>query len=209
MDASKSATAVFRATSRAPTAAVGGKALASRGPAIVRRTANGFLVTLRFVSRRRGIAKVRAILAGRLQTALSFPVAPGTATVGPFPVVKPGFYTFEVSLGASHVHWVACLGRCGSAAHAPPFVLARGPAKAIDTGAAWSVTLKYRASLPSGTELRVLRSGRLVRTMRLPAPAGAVTAGPLLLTPGAYRLHLTATDAYGRVRHLAWYAFLS
>jgi hypothetical protein len=44
--------------------------------------------------------------------------------------------------------------------------------------------------------------------MRFPAPAGTVTAGPLLLSPGTYQLHLTATDAYGRVRKLTWYALL-
>jgi hypothetical protein len=160
------------------------------------------------VTTRRGIAHVRALLAGRLQTALSFPVAPGTATVGPFPVVKPGFYAFELRLGPRQLRWAACLGRCGAAAHAPPFVLTRGPAKAVDAGAVWSVTVKYRASLPSGARLRVLRSGRLVKEMRFPAPAGTVTAGPLLLSPGTYQLHLTATDAYGRVRTLTWYALL-
>jgi uncharacterized repeat protein (TIGR02543 family) len=208
MDATKSVTAAFKSTSRTPSGAAGGKALQARGRAIVRRTANGFRVTLRFVTTRRGIAHVRALLAGRLQTALSFPVAPGTATVGPFPVVKPGFYAFELTLGARQLRWAACLGRCGSAAHAPPFVVARGPAKAVDAGAVWSVTVNYRASLPSGAQLRVVRSGRLARTMRFPAPAGAVTVGPLLLSPGTYQLRLTATDPYGRARNLTWYAFL-
>jgi Divergent InlB B-repeat domain len=208
MDAAKSVSAAFKSTSRTPSTAAGTKVLRSRGRAIVRRTANGFLVTLRFVTTRRGIAHVRAVLAGRLQTALSFPVAPGMATVGPFPVVKPGFYAFELRLGPRRLRWAACLGRCGAAAHAPPFVVARGPAKAVDAGAVWSVTVNYRASLPSGARLRVLRSGRLAREMRFPAPAGTVTAGPLLLSPGTYQLHLTATDAYGRVRKLTWYALL-
>jgi hypothetical protein len=182
--------------------------LRSRGRAIVRRTANGFLVTLRFVTTRRGIAHVRAVLAGRLQTALSFPVAPGRATVGPFPVVKPGFYAFEVTLGPRRLRWAACLGRCGAAAHAPPFVLVHGPAKAVDAGAVWSVTVNFRATLPSGVQMRVLRSRRLARAMRFPAPAGAVRAGPFLLSPGTYQFRLTATDAYGRVRKLTWYALL-
>ncbi len=208
MDASKSVSAAFRSTSRTPSAAAGGRVLRSRGQAIVRRTANGFLVTLRFVTTRRGIAHVRAVLAGRLQTALSFPVAPGTATVGPFPVVKPGFYAFELRLGPRQLRWAACLGRCGAAAHAPPFVLVRGPAKAIDAGAVWSVTVNFRETMPSGARIRVLRSGRLARAVRFAAPVGAVTAGPFLLSPGTYRLHLTATDAYGRVRKLTWYALL-
>jgi hypothetical protein len=62
--------------------------------------------------------------------------------------------------------------------------------------------------MPSGARIRVLRSGRLARVVRFAAPVGAVTAGPFLLSPGTYRLHLTATDAYGRVRTLGWYALL-
>lgn len=208
MDAAKSASAAFKSTSRTPSAVAGGKALRSRGRAIVRRTVNGFLVTLRFVTTRRGIAHVRAVLAGRLQTALSFPVAPGTATVGPFPVVKPGFYAFELRLGPRQLRWAACLGRCGAAAHAPPFVLVRGPAKAVDAGAVWSLTVSFQETMPSGARIRVLRSGRLARVVRFAAPVGAVTAGPFLLSPGTYRLHLIATDAYGRVRKLSWYALL-
>jgi hypothetical protein len=208
MDASKSVSAAFKSTSRTPSAVAAGRALRSLGRPIVRRTANGFLVTLRFVTTRRGIAHLRAVLAGRLQTALSFPVAPGTATVGPFPVVKPGFYAFEVRLGPRQLRWAACLGRCGAAAHAPPFVLVRGPSKAIDAGAVWSLTVKFRQTMPSGARIRVLRSGRLARVVRFAAPVGAVTAGPFLLSPGTYRLHLTATDAYGRVRKLSWYALL-
>jgi uncharacterized repeat protein (TIGR02543 family) len=208
MDAAKSVSAAFKSTSRTPSAVAGRRVLRSRGQAIVRRTANGFLVTLRFVTTRRGIAHVRAVLAGRLQTALSFPVAPGTARVGPFPVVKPGFYAFEVRLGPRQVRWAACLGRCGAAAHAPAFVVVRGPTKAVDAGAVWSVTVRFRETLPSGARIRVLRSGRLARVVRFAAPVGAVTGGPFLLSPGTYRLHLTATDAYGRVRTLSWYALL-
>jgi hypothetical protein len=209
MDAAKSVSAAFKSTSRTPSAAAGSKVLTSRGRAIVRRTANGFLVTLRFVTTRRGIAHVRAVLAGRLQTALSFPVAPGTATVGPFPVVRPGFYAFELRLGPRQLRWAACLGRCGAAAHAPPFVLVRGPARAVDAGAVWSLTVDFRATMPSGAQLRILRSGRLARNVRFPAPAGTVTTGPFLLSPGTYQLRLTATDVYGRVRKLSWYAFLA
>jgi Divergent InlB B-repeat domain len=209
MDAAKSVSAAFKSTSRTPSAAAGSKMLKSRGRAMVRRTANGFLVTLRFVTTRRGIAHVRAVLAGRLQTALSFPVAPGTATVGPFSVVKPGFYAFELRLGPRQLRWAACLGRCGAAVHAPPFVLVRGPARAVDAGAVWSLTVNFRATMPSGAQLRILRSGRLARNVRFPAPAGAVTTGPFLLSPGTYQLRLTATDVYGRVRTLSWYAFLA
>ena len=206
MDAAKSVSAAFRATSRTPSGQAG--ALRITGHAVVRKTSAGFRVTLRFVAPRRGIAHVRALLAGRLQTALSFTVAPGRATVGPFPVVKPGSYVFEVALGLQKLRWTACLGRCGAAAHAAPFVLARGPAKAVDAGALWSLTLNYRSSQAAGAQIRVLRSGKLAKELRFPAGAGGVTAGPFLLSPGNYQLRLTAKDTWGRVRKLTWYAFL-
>jgi List-Bact-rpt repeat protein len=208
MDASKSVSAAFKRTGRTSAGVGSVKKLQIRGRAVVRRSSTGFRVTLRFVTPRRGLAHVRALLAGRLQTALSFTVAPGRATVGPFPVVKPGFYVFEVALGVQRLRWTACLGRCGAAAHARPFVLARGPAKAIDAGALWSLAVKFHASMPSAARLRILRSGRLARDVRFAPPAGAVVAGPFLLSPGTYQLRLTATDAYGRVRRLTWYAFL-
>jgi Divergent InlB B-repeat domain len=206
MDADKSVSAAFEATTRTPSGHTG--ALRISGHAVVRKTGTGFRVTLRFVTPRRGVAHVRALLAGRLQTALSFTVAPGRATVGPFPVVKPGFYVFEIALGLQKLRWTACLGRCGAAAHAAPFVVVRGPSKAVDAGALWSVTVNYRASLPAGALVRVFRSGRLARELRFPAPQGAVTAGPFLLSPGTYQLRLTTTDTWGRVRKLTWYAFL-
>ena len=206
MDAAKSVSAAFKGTSRTTSGQAG--ALRITGHAVVRKTSAGFRVTLRFVAPRRGIAHVRALLAGRLQTALSFTVAPGRATVGPFPVVKPGFYVFEVALGLQELRWTACLGRCGAAAHAAPFVLARGPAKAVDAGALWSLTLGYRSSQAAGAQIRVFRSGRLAKEFRFPAGAGGVTAGPFLLSPGNYQLRLTATDTWGRVRRLNWYAFL-
>jgi hypothetical protein len=206
MDADRSVSAAFRATGRTSAGSLSG--LRISGHALVRRSNTGFRVTLRFVTPRRGIAHVRALLAGRLQTALSFPVAPGPATVGPFPVVKPGYYVFEVALGAQRLRWTACLGRCGAAAHAAPFVLVRGPAKAIDAGALWTMTLNYRSTQAAGAQIRVFRSGKLAKELRFPAPKGGVTAGPFLLSPGAYQLRLSATDAYGRVRKLTWYAVL-
>jgi len=196
----------MRSTTRTPSGQTG--ALRISGHAVVRKTSTGFRVTLRFVTPRRGVAHVRALLAGRLQTALSFTVAPGRATVGPFPVVKPGFYVFEIALGLQQLRWTACLGRCGAAAHAAPFVLVRGPAKAVDAGALWSLAVNYRSSQAAGAEIRVFRSGKLAKELRFPAAAGGVTAGPFLLSPGTYQLRLTATDTWGRVRKLTWYAFL-
>jgi List-Bact-rpt repeat protein len=193
--------------SRAPAAA--GGALRSRGRPIVHRTASGFRVTLRFTTTQRGTARVRALRAGRLQTALAFTIAPGIATIGPFPVTKPGFYAFELTLAGRLLRWTACLGRCGAAAHARPFALTRGPARVLDAGALWSVSVHFHATLPSGALVRIYRSGRLVRAVRFPLAAGDVSAGPFLLSSGTYRLRLTATDAYGRTRTLSWYAFLS
>jgi hypothetical protein len=175
----------------------------------VRHTTSGFRVTLRFTTTERGTAHVRALRAGRLQTGLSFTIASGPATIGPFQLQKPGYYSFELTLAGRALRWTACLGRCGAAAHARPFELTRGPARVLDGGALWSVSLHFHATLPSGALVRIYRSGRLVRETRFPVDAGDVSAGPFLLSPGTYRLRLTTTDAYGRRRTLSWYAFLS
>jgi hypothetical protein len=206
LGAATSVTATFSG-SRAPAGAQA--ALRSRGRPIVKRTSTGFRVTLRFTTTQRGRAHVRALRAGRLQTALAFSIAPGAATVGPFPVTKPGFYSFELTLAGRLLRWTACLGGCGAAAHAGPFVLVRGPARVLDAGALWSVSLHFHATLPSGALVRIYRGNRLVRAARFPLDAGDVSAGPFLLSPGTYRLRLTAVDAYGRARTLGWYAFLS
>ena len=85
----------------------------------------------------------------------------------------------------------------------------RGPAKAIDAGALWTMTLNYRSTQEAGAQIRVFRSGKLAKDLQFPAPAGGVTAGPFLLSPGTYQLRLTATDTWGRVRKLTWYAVLT
>src|SRR5581483_11663028 len=206
LDDAATVTATFTGA-RTPTAA--GAAVRSGGRPIVARTGSGFRVTLRFTTTQRGTAHVRALRAGRVQTALAFTVAPGAARVGPFPLRKPGFYGFELSLAGRSLRWTACLGRCGAAAHARSFSLTRGPARVLDAGALWSVSVHFHATLPSGALIRIYRSGRLVRSTRRPLAAGDVSAGPFLLSPGTYRLRLTATDAYGRTRALGWYAFLS
>jgi hypothetical protein len=184
-------------------------ALRSGGKPLVRRAGGGFRVTLRFTTTQRGTAHVRALRAGRVETALAFTIAPGAAAIGPFQLAKSGYYAFELTLGSRALRWTACLGRCGAAAHAGPFTLTRGPARVVDSGAVWSVSLHLTATKASGAVVRVYRAGRLVRVARLALDAGDVTAGPFLLTPGTYRLRLTATDAYGRTRSLGWYAFLT
>lgn len=206
MDAAKSVSARFTTSPGAPSTPSG--VLRSRGRPIVKRTPTGFEVTLRFSTSLRGRVHLRGLRAGRLETALTFTAAPGPATVGPFPLSKPGFYTFELVLGGRILRWGACLGRCGEAAASEPFTLVRRTATAVDAGALWSLTLHFRSTQQAGIDLRVYRGGRLAREVRFAAPPGSVTPGALLLSPGTYTLRLIATDAFGRVRKLTWIALL-
>jgi hypothetical protein len=206
MDAAKSVSATFRAAPGRPTTV--GAVLRSSGKPIVRRTGTGFEVTLRFSTTQRGRAHVRGVRAGRLETALSFTIAPGRATIGPFPLAKPGFYTFALTLGTHAIRWGACLGLCGQAGPGGPFVLTREAASVIHAGAAWSVTVHFHATHAAGAALRIYRGKRLAKNYRFASPAGSVSAGPFLLSPGTYLLRLAATDAYGRSGTLTWYAFL-
>jgi List-Bact-rpt repeat protein len=199
----KSATATFTAPAGGPSAT-----LRSRGRPIVERGKTGFAVVLRFSTSRQGTAHVRALRAGRVMMAFSFPVAAGAVTIGPFTVAKPGYYTFEVALGARAINWTACLGRCGAAVAGRPFTVTRDSASIIDAGAAWSVTVHFRANLPAGVQLRVYRGTALALDYHFAPPAGHLSAGPFLISPGTYTFRLTAIDAYGRVRTLTWFAFL-
>jgi hypothetical protein len=140
--------------------------------------------------------------------AFSFAVPAGPATLGPFRVSKAGYYMFEVALGARRIRWTACLGRCGTAAAARPFTVSREPARVVDAGAVWSVTVQFRITLPADVELRVYRGTTLALAYHFAPPAGRRSAGPFLLSPGTYTLRLTATDAFGRARTLTWFAFL-
>jgi hypothetical protein len=204
MDEAKRVTAAF-AGGRAPASAA---ALGKIGTPVVSKTAVGYQVTLRFRTADRGRARVRALRAGRLETALAFTAAAGVAKVGPFPLVKPGFYTFEVVIGGRTLRWTACLGRCGERAGSSHFTLTRGPATAADAGALWSLTLHFRSTQPAGADVRVYRGQRLAREVRFPIRAGAAAPSSLLLSPGTYRIRLVATDAVGRIRTLTWYALL-
>ncbi len=188
--------------------AASGAGLASRGRPVVTRGKSGFAVTLRFRTGRSGTARVRGIRAGRVETALAFSVGPGPGSVGPLLVQKPGFYRFDLRLGSRALAWPVCLGRCGEAAPGGPFTVAREPSTVVRAGSAWSVTVRFHASRPSGAELRIFRGKRLVTNLRLATPAGNVRAGPFVLTPGVYSLRLTVTDAYGRTRRLSWFAYL-
>jgi hypothetical protein len=188
--------------------ATGAAALRRIGPPLVSRTAVGFRVTLRFRTAERGLARVRALRAGRVETALAFTAAAGAATVGPFPVAKPGFYTFDLRLATRTLRWTACLGRCGERAAAGTFALTRGLPTVEDAGTLWSLTLHFRSTQAAGAVVRVYRGRVLARELRFPIRAGRTTPGTLLLSPGTYRIGLAATDGYGRIRTLTWYALL-
>jgi uncharacterized repeat protein (TIGR02543 family) len=188
--------------------ATAGAALATRGRPIVGRGKAGFRVTLRFRAHQSGIARVRAIRAGRIETALAFSVGPGPGSVGPLLVQKPGYYRFDLRLGARAIEWHACLGRCGESAPGGPFTVVREPSVVVRAGEAWSVTVRFHANRLSGAELRISRGKRLVNDLEFASPAGEVRAGPFVLSPGAYTLRLKVTDAYGRTRRLSWFAFL-
>jgi Divergent InlB B-repeat domain len=183
-----------------------GATLRKLAPPAVKKTPSGYQITLRFRAGASGRARMRALLAGRVQTTLSFTAGVGIATVGPFPVASPGFYEFDLQVGTQTIRWTACLGRCGEHASSLPFTLTRGMPDAAHAGALWSLTLHFRSSQAAGVVVRVYRSKRLARELRFPIRAGAVTPGALLLSPGTYRIALTATDSVGRVRTLSWYA---
>ncbi len=208
MDAAKQVTAAFRAAPGGRTPATGTVVLASGGRPLVKRAGGRFQVTLRYRTRTRGKASVLALRAGRAETSLAFTTAAGAGKVGPFPVAKPGFYTFELRVGTRVLRWKACLGRCGERASRRPFVLTRGRVGAVNAGALWSLTLHFRSTQPAGLVVQVYRGKRRVREVRFPIGKGSSTPGALLLSPGTYRVQLTATDGVGRVRTVSWFALL-
>jgi uncharacterized repeat protein (TIGR02543 family) len=204
LGAARAATATFTASH----AGVPSGTLRSRGRPIVERERRGFAVTLRFTTTQQGTAQVRALRAGRVMMRFSFPVTPGPVTIGPFSVARSGYYTFQVAVGSRAISWTACLGRCGEAATGRRFTVTREVDRVIAAGAAWSVTVNFRTTLPADVQLRVYRATALALAYHLARPAGRLSAGPFLLSPGNYTLRLTATDAYGRVRTLSWFALL-
>jgi hypothetical protein len=204
-NATTSVTAAFTGASAAPP---GASALRSAGRPLVRTTSSGFAVTLRLRTSRSGEVQVRAERAGRVEAAFSFAAPGGATTVGPFPLTKPGFYRFQVTLAGSSLHWTACLGRCGAAAASGPFALVGAMPAIARSGRLWSVTIELRSTQPAGADLRISRSGRPMSEVRFPLPAGSIAPRRILLAPGGYDLRLTGTDAYGRHRVLAWVVVL-
>lgn len=182
--------------------------LRSRGRPLVRRTAAGYTVTLRFRLAQRRTVSVRALRAGRAEAAFSFTAPAGPATVGPFPLAKPGWYRFEVAVAGGSLRWAACLGRCGAAAGRAAFTFARRPPVVSRAGRMWSVRLRFRSSVAAGVEVRVLRGGVLTRDVSFAVGAGSARGKAVLLAPGGYSFDVVAVDAYGRVRTLTWIAAL-
>jgi uncharacterized repeat protein (TIGR02543 family) len=176
---------------------------------VVARAGAGFRVTLRFTTTAGGVARVRGLRAGRVAASLSLRVAAGRATIGPFPVARPGLYTFEVKLAGRTIRWRACLGFCGAAATAAHFLLTRQPPAVTRTGDVWSVTLRSRANQISDARIRVYRGSRLLVNQHFLGRATTIIMGPFLLGPGSYTLRLTATDPYGRTRTLSWIVALA
>ena len=203
--AATSLTATFTgATTGGGGGVAGGSTLTALSRPLVRRSATGYLVTLRFKTTLAGTARVRGTRAGRLVTSLAVHVAAGNATIGPFPVAKSGLFTFEVKLGTRALHWRTCLGLCGAAATSPPFVLTRQTPIVTRTGVVWSVTLRFRASAISEAHIVVRRAGKFLSDHHFLAGARAIVVDPFLLGPGNYTLTLRAVDAYGRVGTLSW-----
>ena len=183
--------------------------LTSVGRPLVTHTAAGYRVTLRFSSSRAGVARVVGLRAGRVGARVTFRIAAGPARVGPFTVKLPGLYTFQVRVGTGLLQWRVCLGRCGAAATAQPFVLIRKPPTVTRSGDVWSVTLHVHSTQISVARVRAVRNGKVLVDQRFLAKSGDISIGPFLLGTGNYTLRLNATDAYGRTRSLTWVVALA
>ena len=183
--------------------------LTSSGRPVVTHTAAGYRVTLRFSSSRAGVARIVGLRAGRVGARVTFRIAAGPARVGPFTVKLPGLYTFQARVGTALLQWRVCLGHCGAAATAQPFVLIRKPPTVTRSGDVWSVTLHAHSNQISVARVRAVRNGKVLADQRFLARSGDISIGPFLLGPGNYTLRLNATDAYGRTRSLTWVVALA
>ena len=166
---------------------VTGATLTSSGRPLVTHTAAGYRVTLRFNSSRCGVARVLGLRAGRIGARVTFRIAAGPARVGPFTVKLPGFYTFQVRLGTALLQWRVCLGRCGAAAPAPPFVLIRKPPTVTRSGDVWSVTLHVTRTRSPSRACARCKDGKALVNQRFLAKSGDISIGPFLLGPGTTR----------------------
>ena len=210
MTAPKSVTVTFAAgaPSKQPPPK-GQTVLKSLHKPIVHQTKSGFAVTVQFQTTLGGVAHVRGLRAGRLLATVALKVAAGPAKIGPFPVAKPGLYTFQVVLGKHALSWTACLGRCGSASRAPAFQVVREAPTATHSGDIWSVTLHLHSNYDSVARVRAYRGSKLLVDRHFLSRAGKITVGPFLLAPGKYTLRFDATDPFGRTRHVNWIVALA
>jgi hypothetical protein len=181
--------------------------LRALGRPVVVGSGSLFHVTLAFQTARAGTAAITAARAGRVVTSFALGIGSGGATIGPFPVRKPGFYSLRVALGGAALEWHACLGRCGAAApkSAGPFVLQRADPVIRRSGRNWLFAVRFSSNREALAVVRVRRPGtKPFRQVAFAAPAGANAPKPLVLAPGSYVVSLIATDAFGRTRDLAW-----
>jgi hypothetical protein len=86
----------------------------SLGRPIVVRTSVGWAVTLRFFTSRSAAALARLSLNGRFVNAFTFNARAGNVLVGPFNVIRPGAYSFRLTLSdvrgaVSKINWTLCL----------------------------------------------------------------------------------------------------
>ena len=137
------------------------------------------------------------------------PPQPGAATVGPFPVAKPGFYTFDLRLGsrAPALDGLSrTLRRAGGVepVHAHPRAAQRSTTRARSGRSPSTSGRRSRPAPSCGSSAAGCSPGRCASRSgserRLPGRSCSL--------PGSYRIRLVATDAYGRVRTLTWYALL-
>ena len=184
-------------------------ALAPIGSPTVRRTASGYLVTIRFSTTVGGVATVRGVRAGRTAAKVALRVAPGRARIGPFPVTLPGFYDFQLRLAGHTLHMPACLGKCGRFAPPPPFLLVREAPVVTRAGDVWSVTLHARANQIYDGRIRAVHGGKLLVNQHFLGRATRLALGPFLLGQGNYTFRLTGVDGYGRHRTLVWVVSLA
>jgi hypothetical protein len=171
-----------------------------------------FHVTLQFRTDRAGLAAVTASLAGWPVTGLQLGLGAGAATIGPFPVSRPGFYAFRVTLGGGVLEWHTFLGRCGAAApkSAGSFVVTGADPTIRRSGGNWRFGVRFTSNRPALAVLRVQQNGtKGFREVVLNASRGANVSRPLVLGPGNYTATLTATDAFGRVRSATWLVLLT
>jgi hypothetical protein len=100
-------------TARAVTATfVRVSVLARVGSPRVAKIRGGYRVTVRFLARAAGIARVRALRGGRVVASGTRRVRAGQSASAALRVARVGAYTFQVRLGSSAIAWRVCVVHC-------------------------------------------------------------------------------------------------